>query len=326
MRSRKLLLISLFVIILALVVAWPAINSRSQVTAADVTEAGPIYASPIHGGCYIVAASDCRLHVEPFTINVASGKKLVRFKLVAIQIGPGTQTTIYDWRPDQSNPVPSGTTYTPSLVSQDFAATCGKSYEIEPPGPGHRGCQLVQPGPHRPVRLSIFSAITALNCEGSDDLEKNFHPGDDLCGLDPGQGESGPSWAGCFVYLCQSGARRLLPGEAHPLPIHVEPFTINLASGHKLAQFQLVTILGRNGHQTIIYDWRPDQSNPAPALGTTYTPSLVAKDFAATCGESYEVWLQGRATGDSSTFNLGVTNQFTCPVATYAHYLPLVRK
>ena len=99
---------------------------------AGLHTSGPeIFASPIHGGCYIAGPSECRIHVEPFTIDIASGTKLAFFKLVAIQMGTGAQTVIYDWRPDQSNPVPSiGTTYTPSLVAQDFAATCGKSYEI----------------------------------------------------------------------------------------------------------------------------------------------------------------------------------------------------
>jgi hypothetical protein len=88
-----------------------------------------IFASPIQAGCYIAAPGQCRLHVEPFTINLAVGKKLVFFKIVSIAKSSGVQATIYSFRPDQSNPVPfSGSTYTPSLVTQDFAATCGKRY------------------------------------------------------------------------------------------------------------------------------------------------------------------------------------------------------
>jgi len=96
-----------------------------------VKAAPDVYASPIHGGCYIAGPSDCRLHVEPFTINLSSGKKLVYFQLITIQAGTGLQKVIYDFRPDVSNPAPSsGSTFTPSLVAQDFAATCGKSYMI----------------------------------------------------------------------------------------------------------------------------------------------------------------------------------------------------
>lgn len=113
-------------VLLGGLILWQASPSQSQVVAAP-----EIYASPIHGGCYIAAPSDCRIHIEPITINIASGKKLVQFRLVTTQGGTGTQTTIYDFRPDQSNPVPySGTTYAPSSVAQDFAASCGKSYTV----------------------------------------------------------------------------------------------------------------------------------------------------------------------------------------------------
>jgi len=95
--------------------------------------------------------------------------------------------------------------------------------------------------------------------------------------------------------------------------IHADPFIINIASGKKLVRFQLVTIQGGTGIQTVVYDFRTDQSNPAPASGTTYTPSLVAQDFAATCGKAYMLSLQGMDSGDASLFNLGLTNQFTCP-------------
>lgn len=108
--------------------------------------------------------------------------------------------------------------------------------------------------------------------------------------------------------------------------IHVEPFTINLATGKKLALFKLVTITVGTGAQTVIYDFRPDQSNPAPSIGSTYTPSLVAQDFAATCSQTYKVSLQGRDTGDANLLNLGLTNQFTCPSGTYRLSLPLVNK
>ena len=123
-----------------------------------------------------------------------------------------------------------------------------------------------------------------------------------------------PVHAGCYL------------AKADRCKIHVEPFTINIASGQKLALFRLVAIRSSTGAQTIIYDWRPDLSNPVPASGTTYTPSSVANDFAATCGESYEISLQGKDTGDASLFNLGLTDQFTCPTGTYRTLLPLIKK
>lgn len=123
MKSRFLFLI---VCLLALTVAFFLFNRYTQVTAEP-----EIYASPIQGGCYIADANECRLHVDPFTINLTTGAKLVFFQLITIESGTGIQRVIYDFRPDISNPVPpSGNTYTPSLVSQDFAATCGHQYEI----------------------------------------------------------------------------------------------------------------------------------------------------------------------------------------------------
>jgi hypothetical protein len=107
--------------------------------------------------------------------------------------------------------------------------------------------------------------------------------------------------------------------------MHVEPFTINIASGKKLVRFQLVAIRTSSGAQTTIYDFRPDQSNPVPSLGTTFTPSLVAKDFAASCGQTYEISLQGQDSGDSGLFNLGLTNPFTCPAGSYRLAMPGVR-
>lgn len=123
-----------------------------------------------------------------------------------------------------------------------------------------------------------------------------------------------PVQAGC--YLAQ-----------HDLcKIHVDPFTINLTSGKKLVYFQLVTIRMGTGEQRVIYDFRTDQSNPVPFLGSTYTPSKVAKDFAASCGQTYTLSLQGRDTGDATGYNLGMTTQFTCPKGTFYNDLPIVRK
>jgi len=123
-----------------------------------------------------------------------------------------------------------------------------------------------------------------------------------------------PIHAGCYL------------ARLNQCKIHVEPFTINIATGSKLKNFSLVAIRLPGNVQTRIYDWRPDQSNPAPASGTTYTPSRVARDFAAGCGQSYEISLQGQDTLDSAALNLGLTGPFTCPAATYLEYVPRIRK
>jgi hypothetical protein len=127
MKNRLAVIFGALILILALgmLAAWPSFSGKDRVNASP-----DVFASPVHAGCYIAGPSDCRIHVEPFTIYISTGSKLVFFRLVAVSsLGPNT--TIYDFRPDLSSPVPpSGTTYTPSLVTQDFAATCGKSYAI----------------------------------------------------------------------------------------------------------------------------------------------------------------------------------------------------
>lgn len=110
-----------------------------------------------------------------------------------------------------------------------------------------------------------------------------------------------PVQAGCYI------------AASNDCRIHVDPFTIHIDSGDKLLFFRLVAIQGGTGTQTTIYDFHTDQNNPPPSSGTTYSPSLVAQDFGVTCGKSYQISLQGKGSGDSSTFNLGATSLFTCP-------------
>ena len=125
MKTRKILLFSLAGCMIGLMGFWLAFNKPEPVQAEP-----EIYASPVHAGCYIAAPSDCRIHVEPLTINITSGSKLMYFQLLAARAGSGPQV-IYDFRPDLSNPLPySGTIVTPSLVAQDYAAICGATYSI----------------------------------------------------------------------------------------------------------------------------------------------------------------------------------------------------
>lgn len=81
------------------------------------------FSSPINGGCYIAAPNQCKIHLDPFIINMenAYGKALERFVLYANGI------PIYDFRTDVSNPPYS---FSPSPVALDFAATCGETYTI----------------------------------------------------------------------------------------------------------------------------------------------------------------------------------------------------
>jgi hypothetical protein len=118
MKQRVFLLLA-GVVIAGLVMVGAGVLARSR---ADAAPTG--FASPINGGCYIAAPEQCRLHVDPFTINIneAGGARLIQFTLYA------NGSPIYDFRTDVSNP-PS-VDYAPSLVALDFAATCGESYVI----------------------------------------------------------------------------------------------------------------------------------------------------------------------------------------------------
>ena len=91
--------------------------------AASPDVAGAVFASGLNAGCYIAAPNQCRIHIEPFTVPVAAGKRLVGVKLQL------DGQTIYDFSTDLSNPPPStGDTVTLSPVALDFAALCGHTY------------------------------------------------------------------------------------------------------------------------------------------------------------------------------------------------------
>ena len=104
-----------------------------------------------------------------------------------------------------------------------------------------------------------------------------------------------PIHAGCKAY------------RARTCQIVAEPFTINIAAGKQLAQFQ-IQVDGK-----VVYDWRPDASNPPAA--PSYAPSRVALGFGIKCSISHTVSLVGRDTGDSSLYTLGSTAPITCPAA-----------
>ena len=82
-----------------------------------------IYGSPINGGCYIAGPGQCKLHVDPFIINIDNTTDaLLDFTLYA------NGSPIYDFKTDASNP--PRIDYSPSTVALDFAATCGTTYYI----------------------------------------------------------------------------------------------------------------------------------------------------------------------------------------------------
>jgi hypothetical protein len=102
--------------------------------------------------------------------------------------------------------------------------------------------------------------------------------------------------------------------------LKVDPFTINVAPAERLKAFSLQA----NG--LTVYDFRSDVSNPPSG---PYTPSLVRRDFAARCGESYVLNLLAMDTGDSSFLNAGLTDTIVCPegdpeVSPFEFFLPIL--
>lgn len=82
------------------------------------------FASPINGGCYIAGPNDCRIHIDPFTINIndGAGARLMLFELYA------NGHLVYSFRTDVSNP--PGFDYYAMMPAQDFAARCGETYFV----------------------------------------------------------------------------------------------------------------------------------------------------------------------------------------------------
>lgn len=99
-----------------------------QPLAARVALAAPnVFAGPVNGGCYLATATTCRIHVDNWQpITSDAGRVLRGFRLSAG--ANGTETLLYDFRTDVSNP-PAGS-YLPSLVRQDFAARCDTTYRL----------------------------------------------------------------------------------------------------------------------------------------------------------------------------------------------------
>jgi hypothetical protein len=86
-------------------------------------DASAVYASPIHGGCYIARANDCRVHVDPVTIHLVSGQRL---EAAQIRVNGAV---VYDFRTDVANP-PSGSSYQITIPGQDFGVRCGQTYTV----------------------------------------------------------------------------------------------------------------------------------------------------------------------------------------------------
>jgi hypothetical protein len=123
---RRIYLITGILVFSAALLAAPALLRSSQVSGEPVT-----FSNSLQAGCYIAGPDDCRIHTDPFTIKTNGSKKLVAFTMMAIETGSGSEKPLYDFRTNDNEPSShKGSMYTPSLVTQDFAVTCGKTYQL----------------------------------------------------------------------------------------------------------------------------------------------------------------------------------------------------
>jgi hypothetical protein len=122
MKKTFILLFLLLLILIAAIAFWPLLSQRQSATAAP-----EVFQSGINAGCYIAAPNVCKIHVDPFTINVddGNGEKLVEFQVRANGV------IIYHFKTDAAFAFRPVGDYTPSLVMQDFAATCGEEYFVD---------------------------------------------------------------------------------------------------------------------------------------------------------------------------------------------------
>jgi hypothetical protein len=120
----KKILLTLALALLFLVVTLAALAAFRQ---EKVTAAPEVFQSGVSGGCYITAPDTCKIHVDEFTINVDDGanEKLVEFQLRA------NGGILYEFKTDQTSALRPTGDFTPTLVTQDFAATCGETYELQ---------------------------------------------------------------------------------------------------------------------------------------------------------------------------------------------------
>lgn len=99
--------------------------------------------------------------------------------------------------------------------------------------------------------------------------------------------------------------------------ISVAPYSITIAPGEHLLAFNL------KANDNLLYDF--GASTARPVIGT-YTPTTVALDYAAQCGQTYTLKLHAIDSGDLDFVTIGETQPITCPNATFLNYVPFVER
>ena len=125
MSSRRILL--LVIILLA------STGLTGSLFAQESPNAPQTFAQPLYAGCYLAAENVCRIHVEPFEVQVneSAGERAAEFRLFANNVNDSAASfELYNFHTSSSYSFKPQNDYSPTLVTQDFYAQCGETYTI----------------------------------------------------------------------------------------------------------------------------------------------------------------------------------------------------
>jgi len=115
---------TLFVIlILGLLALTGGLILKGHRAAPYAAAAPTVLTGSLEGGCYLITTTTCKIYVEPFSIRITPGEKLLSFNLTA------NDQLMYDFGASTADPLMGD--YIPSSVALDFAARCGRTYALE---------------------------------------------------------------------------------------------------------------------------------------------------------------------------------------------------
>jgi hypothetical protein len=89
------------------------------------------YAQSLHGGCYRVHPTQCRVHVHPFVVpvNTSAGERFAQLQLYLNRVG-GSSELLWDFSSASSFFYKPSGNFSPALPARDFNAECGATYYL----------------------------------------------------------------------------------------------------------------------------------------------------------------------------------------------------
>ncbi len=119
-----------FILILTTLLLTLGIHHKTR--AQDDGRVPDTFAQSLSAGCYITAANQCRIHVEPFTIpvNQSTGERVAEFIISANNVSGGSSYTLYHHHTAGSYSYKPVGSWSPTLVTEDFYGVCGQTYYL----------------------------------------------------------------------------------------------------------------------------------------------------------------------------------------------------